>query len=124
MESRASALQNKEPSNGRTNFNTLTINRGSFDIPGLSAVPEEGVRVRIATNKQTSPAVHFNFDVSGVDVLIGINEMSRNDGRKELRRRDRVLLCHDVDGLLHSIGGHHDAVVGLSVAIKNASIAG
>lgn len=64
----------------------------------------------------------FHFDISGMDVSVGFNEMIRDDRRKELRRRDGMLLCHDIDSLLHGISGHDYAVIGLREAVSGISM--
>ena len=55
-------------------------------------------------------------NVRRVNVLVGFDEVSAEDGSKLLGRVDGVLLCHDVCGLFHGIGCDHDRVVGLSVS--------
>ena len=59
-----------------------------------------------------------------MDMLVGINEMSRNNRGEQLGRGDRVLLCHDVDGLLHGVSSYHHAVIGFGVADSGPLAAG
>ncbi len=58
-----------------------------------------------------------NFDLGGMDVFVRLNEMGSDDCSKELGRGDRMLLGHDVDGVLHGICRYNDAVVGFCVSI-------
>ena len=64
----------------------------------------------------------FHFDMGGMDVSVGFNEMIRDDRRKELWRRDGMLLCHDINSLLHGISGHDYAVIGLREAVSGISM--
>lgn len=51
-------------------------------------------------------------------MLIGLNEVSANDCSEELRRRDRMLLCQDVNGILYCVCGNNNPVVGFSVSVS------
>lgn len=58
-----------------------------------------------------------DVDLSGMNVLVSIDEVSSDNGTKQLGRSDRMLFGHDVDCVLHGIGSDHNAIIGLRVAI-------
>ena len=60
-----------------------------------------------------------NLDPGGMDVLVRLNEMGSNDCSKKLGRRDRMLLGHNVDGVLHGVCRYNDAVVCFGVSIPS-----
>lgn len=72
--------------------------------------------MRLAIYGQPSPSVRDNLDPGGMDVLVLLNEMGSHNCTEKLGRRDRVLLGHDVDGVLHGICGYDDAIVGFCVS--------
>lgn len=52
-----------------------------------------------------------NLNPGGVDVLVLLDEMGRNNCSEKLGRRDRMLLGHDIDGVFHGVCGYDNAVV-------------
>lgn len=57
-----------------------------------------------------------NRDIGSVYVIVLGHEMVGEDGGKQLRRIDRVLLGQDIDSLLLGIGCDYDRVVGFGVS--------
>lgn len=82
--------------------------------------------MRLAVDGEPAPPVGDDVHVRGVDVRVLLDEVVAQDGTEELRGSHRVLLREDVDGVLDGVGGDHDAVIGLGVAIgvsRNSKIA-
>lgn len=122
MESGASALENSQTDDGAVDRNALLAANAGLNIAGLLAILHEAVRVRLAVDLQTSPAVRLNTDVGDVDVGILLDEVASKDRSKELRRGDRVLLGGDVNGILDRISGDNNAVIGLGVGGVDLSL--
>ena len=57
-----------------------------------------------------------DLDIRSYDVRVGFDEVCSEDGGEELGGGDWVLLCFDVDGVLHGVGGYDDAVVRFGVS--------
>ena len=109
-----STFEHQKSGNGRANTDitdTLVFVRSRLHVPGLRAITEEGVRMRLAPYDQSSPSVSDNLAPRGVDVIVLLNEMGSNDCPEKLGRRDGMLLGHDVDGVLHCVCRHHNAVI-------------
>jgi len=92
MESGASGFKDSEALYSRLDGKTDVALEGDFDIAGLGAVTVEGVRVRLAINGHTRPAVRDDFDMRGVDVRVTGREVSCKNGPKELWGSNWVLL--------------------------------
>ena len=75
--------------------------------------------MRLATYGQSSPSVGDNLDPGGMYVLVFLDEMGSNDCSEKLGRGDRMLLGHDVDGVLHGVCRHDNAVVCFCVSIHS-----
>ena len=73
--------------------------------------------VWLAINGDSGPSVLDDLDVGGVDVLVSLDKMCAEDRGEQFWWVDRVLLCLDVDGVLHRIGRNNDAVIGSRVPI-------
>lgn len=71
--------------------------------------------VWLAINGDSGPSVLDDLDVGGVDVLVSLDKMCAEDRGEQFWWVDRVLLCLDVDGVLHRIGRNNDAVIGSRV---------
>lgn len=54
--------------------------------------------------------------LGGMNVFILFDKVIGHDRGKKFRRCYRMLLCHDVNGVLHGVGSHNDAVVRLGIA--------
>ncbi|KAL2277369.1 hypothetical protein FJTKL_00072 [Diaporthe vaccinii] len=109
------ALEHREPHDAAPERDAAVPGHGGLDVAGLLAVAVEGVRVGLAVDDHAGPAVHDDLDVGGGDVRVGVQEVLTQDRGEELGRVDGVFLCLDVDGVLHRVRGHDDAVVGLCV---------
>ena len=59
-----------------------------------------------------------HLDPGRMDMFVGVNEMGSNDCSKKLRRGDRMLLSHDIDGVLHGICRHDDAIICFGVSVS------
>ena len=55
------------------------------------------------------------FDMGGVNVLISIDKMGGQNGRKDLWWVHRVLFSHDIRGLLHCVRRDYNAIIGFCV---------
>jgi hypothetical protein len=75
--------------------------------------------VRLAINLHAGPFVGDDLDVRSMDMLVGVHEMRAENAGEELWRRDWVLLCLDVDGVLDGISGYNNAVVCSCVPFKS-----
>lgn len=93
MKGRAGALEDEETCDGRTDGDAVTISSDGFDVTCLSAVTEEGVRMRLSVDGHPSPAMCDDLDVSGVDVFVGGDEVGGDYGSEEFWWRDGMLLC-------------------------------
>ncbi len=58
-----------------------------------------------------------NLNPGGMDVFVRLHEMGSNNCSEKLRRRDGMLLGHDVDGILHGVCRYDNAVVCFCVSI-------
>ena len=116
-ELRVGALEHGQTVDGRVDVDALALNDVGINDPGLLAVAVERVRVRLAIDDETGPAVRDHVDVRKVDVAVGLDEVGSEDGSEQLGRSHWVLLGEDVDGVLDGIGSHDDAVIGFGVAI-------
>ena len=65
---------------------------------------------------QSCPSVNLDLDLSFVDVLVRVDEMSGYNRSKQLRRCHWMLLGHDVDCILHGVGGYNNGIVGFGIA--------
>ena len=117
VELRLGALEDGQAVDSGVDVDALALDDVGGHGAGFLAVAVERVRVRLAVDDKPGPPVSDNVDVRDVDVSVGLDEVGSNNGSEEFRRRDRVLLGKDVDGVLHGIGGHNDTVVGLGVAV-------
>lgn len=118
-ELRVGALQHSQLGQRRRDVNTLALDDIDLHVAGFLAIPEEGVRVRLAVDGHTGPAVGDDVDMGGVDVVVLGDEVASKNGAEELGGSDGILLGGDVDGVLDGVGCDNDAVVGLGVAIGN-----
>lgn len=114
-ELRVGALQHGQAGQRRLDIDALALDHVHLHIPLLLAVADEGVRVWLAVNVHPGPAVADNVDVSGMDVVVLLNEVCAQDGAEQLGRSNGVLLGGDVNGVLNGVGCDNDAVVGLGV---------
>ena len=73
---------------------TRLVNLGVGDTD-LLAVTDKGVLVKNAVDSVTGPSVLDDVDKSLLDVVVGCDEVIAKNGRKELRRSDRVLLSEN-----------------------------
>lgn len=92
MERGAGAFEHEKPRDRGPNVDSLGFAHRGFDIPGLGAVPQKGVRMGLAIYNHPCPTVGDNFDVGRMNVLVRLNEMGSNNCSKQLRRRDWMLL--------------------------------
>lgn len=118
-ELRVGALQNGQLGQRRSDVHALALDDIDLHVAGFLAIPEEGVRVRLAVDGHTGPTVGDDVDMGGVDVVVLGDEVGSKNGTKELGRSDGVLLGSDVDGVLDGVGCDNHAVVGLGVAVVN-----
>lgn len=116
------ALQHQETGNPRVDLNSLALRYVNLNVPRLVAVTQERMRVGLAVDRQTGPAVSDNVDVGRMDMSIFLDEVSTQDRSKQLWRSDGVLLGQDVDGVLDRIRGYDNAVVGLGVSTEEMSV--
>ena len=56
-----------------------------------------------AIDRHSGPSVGDNFDVGGCNVRVGFDEVCSEDTGEELGRRDWVLLCLNIDSVLHRV---------------------
>ncbi len=77
------------------------------------------MRMWLAVDCHAGPSVLNDANVSGVDVLVGLDEVVAENGGKELGRVDGVLFRHDIGGLLHGVRCNHDAVVGFGISARS-----
>lgn len=115
VEGRAGALQHSQALDAAIDDDALFAADAGLDVARLPAVTHEAVRMRLALNLHAHPAVRDDFDIDGVDVAVFLNEVGAEDGGKQLRRVDGVLLGGDEDCVLDGVGGDDDAVVALCV---------
>jgi hypothetical protein len=59
-----------------------------------------------------------DFDVTGMDMGVGLDEVVADEGSELLGGIDRVLLGENVGGLLLGVGSNNDRVVRLGVASR------
>lgn len=126
VEGGAGGLEDGELLDGAGEGDAVLAGDAGLDVAGLLAVAEKGVRVRLAIDGHAGPAVLDDFDVRGVDVGVGLEEVGAEDGGEELRGVDGVLLRLDVGGVFDGVGGDDDAVVGdcvrgLDLALEQAA---
>lgn len=74
--------------------------------------------VGLALNSHSCPSVGDDFDVSNMDVLVGLDEVGSQDGSEQLGRSDWVLLRNNVGGILHGVCCDDGAVVCIGVAVE------
>lgn len=115
-ELRVGALQYQQARDGGFDLNALALGDVDLDVARFAAVAEEGVRVWLAVNGHAGPAVGDDVDVRSVDVGVFLDEVSAQDGSKELWRSDGILLGEDIDGVLDRVCGYDNAVVGRGVS--------
>ena len=111
------ALQDGQPIDGGCDIDALALGHVHLDVAGFRAVLEERVRVSLAVNGHAHPSVRDDIDMGDVDVGVLFDEVGAEDGPKEFGGRDGLLLGGDVDGVLDGVGGYHDAVIRLGVAV-------
>lgn len=116
VELRASALKDEQFGNAGSDLDAFALVHIGLDHSLLGPVSEEGMRVGFAVDSQPGPSMLDDSNVCRVNVLVGVDEVSSEDGSKLLGRVDGVLLCNDVGGLFHGISCNDDRVVGLSVS--------
>jgi hypothetical protein len=115
-ELRACALQHVQALDAGGDFDALALGHVDLHVARLGAVAQERVRVRLAVDSHTCPAVGDDADVRDVDVAVRLDEVGADDGTKELGGGHWVLFGEDEDGVFNGVGGHDDAVVGLGVS--------
>ena len=64
----------------------------------------------------------YDFDVSGVDVLVGFDEVGSEDAGEELGGCDGVFFGFDVDYIFHRVRCDNDAVVCFCVSAPLVSL--
>lgn len=96
-----STLQNVEAGDARRNLDALALSHIDLHISGFRSISQERVRMRFAVNSHPCPSVGDDVHVGNMDVFIGLNEVSADNGPEKLGRGDRVLLGEDKDGVLH-----------------------
>ena len=72
--------------------------------------------MRFPVYVQSCPPVDLDLYLSFVNVLILVDEMSGYNSSEQLGWRHWVLLGHDVDCVLHGVGGYNNCVVGFGIA--------
>lgn len=105
---RAGTLQNQEILDARLNGDALALASNDVDDSCVIAVAVEGMRMRLALERHSRPAMNNDIDVSHVDVLICGDEVRRQDRCEEFWRCDGVLLRQDVCGLFLCIGRYNN----------------
>ena len=76
----------------------------------------------LAVNVHPRPAVADDVDVSGMDVLVLLNEVCAEDGAEQLGGVNGVLFGGNVNGVLDGVGCDNDTVVGLGVTVKSSVV--
>jgi hypothetical protein len=92
VESRPSGLENEQVLQSRTDLKALTSCVMDLRHADVLPITEEGMLVRLAVDKDSSPLVLDDGAPSASDVLVCGREMSSDDAGKQFRRRNRVLL--------------------------------
>ena len=59
-----------------------------------------------------------NINMSSGQVRISVNEVGAENACEELRRGDGMLLCLDIDSILHRVCRNNHAVVCLGVSVQ------
>jgi hypothetical protein len=116
IEGRTGALKNKKFLNLGAQGDALVFPCNGLDNTNFLAVAEEGVWVWLSINGHACPPVLDDLDVCGVDVRVGLDEVSSDNGCEELGGCDRVLLGEDVASLLLGVGGYDDRIVCRGIA--------
>lgn len=78
-ELRASALQYVQALDARGDCDALALRHIHLHIASFCAIPEEGVRMRLAVDGHASPSVGDDVDMSDVDVAVFLDEVGTNN---------------------------------------------
>lgn len=121
-ELRIRALQDRQAADARVDGDApvffTAVGHVCLHGAGLFAVLDERVRVGFASDIHARPAMCDNVGLSGVDVVVGLDEMRSQDRGEELGGRDRVLFGKDVDGVFDGVRGHDGAIVCLCIPVQ------
>ena len=118
-ELRLRAFENRQTADACSDGDTAVFAVGHVRLhsAGFFAVLDERVRVGFPVDVHARPAVRDYVRLSAVDVVVGLDEMRRQDRGEELGGCDGVLSSENVDGVFDGVGGYDDAVVGFCVPI-------
>lgn len=113
----ASAFQNQKSDDSRADLDALASCNFGPDVACVVTVAGEGMCVWLSVEDHACPTLYDDLDVGCGDMRVGLDKVSSEYRGEELGRIDWVFFGFDVNGVLHGIGGHDNAVICFGIPV-------